>query len=700
MGHKALVAGLAAAALFCVIPAATHAATLSKPGNSLGLVGYWTFDEGVGNSASDHSGNGNNGTLTAGTTLPTWVPGRHDKALNFDGNGGYVSTPSSAPLNLNASMSAGAWVKLSDVTNYRMIISKESTAGPPWPYRLYVAQTSGQVVYDFTVSSVQKNVTTTLAINDNKWHYVLAVRDDSAKTMTIYIDGAVRTSGSYTGTPDTGAQNARIGISPYTGQGAGGSYPFLGSIDDVRIYNRALSAAEVSNLYKSGIAQVNSTQTSVTSGLAGWFTMDGADTAWTSPSAATAADKSGTGNAMTLTNMSQSSAPVPGKIGQALRFDGVDDYLRRPTLTASLLTQTTVCMWIKAANLGQDQVLWSIDRNAGSIVNEAIFKILANGQLRYWDYTGAAYGFADGIPDSSAAVADNTWHHVCFTKDGTAGTFYIDGTSSGTKTAGVSVSYGTTDMIVGSDYRGSSAYFKGLIDDVRVYTRALSASEIKQVYNEGVGGKVNVDNASGSLLSGLVGYWPFNGADVTDKIYDRSGNNNNGYVGGGAATSSMKTIGKVGQALSFNGANGYIATGYTIPAQSSATSFTWSSWAKLNPGNTCCRVLLGFRTGATWVKLTPASFEYSGGIITYAIPTGSWVHLAVVKDGSSFTYYANGAVVGTASNSSSVISNTFYIGEDPGTPSDGVLSGSLDEVRVYNRALSASEVKQLYLAGK
>jgi hypothetical protein len=245
---------------------------------------------------------------------------------------------------------------------------------------------------------------------------------------------------------------------------------------------------------------------------------------------------------------------------------------------------------------------------------------------------------------------------------------YVNGILSNTDSTGVNAAVSAQIASIGS-YANATSFFNGTLDDVRVYNRALSASEVKQIYNEGTGAKVNASTqttqGSGSLSQGLVGLWTMDGADTTDKIYDRSGNNNNGYFNSGTATSSAKTIGKLGQALKFSGSQ-YVTTGYTIPAQSSATSFTWSAWAKVGSGNGCCSVIMGFRNGATWVKLTPTKFEYVDGAggISYTIPTGQWVHIVVVKNGSSLTYYANNAVVGTATNSSSAASQTMYFGED------------------------------------
>jgi Concanavalin A-like lectin/glucanases superfamily len=104
----------------------------------------------------------------------------------------------------------------------------------------------------------------------------------------------------------------------------------------------------------------------------------------------------------------------------------------------------------------------------------------------------------------------------------------------------------------------------GRLDDVRVYNRALSATDVANLYAGGSIGATRENASSANLTmgttlgpaNGLVGHWTFDGADVTDKVYDRSGQGNNGYWNG-SATSSAKTIGKLGQALNFNGTTNF-----------------------------------------------------------------------------------------------------------------------------------------------
>ena len=109
----------------------------------------------------------------------------------------------------------------------------------------------------------------------------------------------------------------------------GNTDPFKGTIDEVRIYNRALSATEVAKLYGSGAVKTNASSanldngSSLERGLVGHWTFDGADVT------TVVADRSGQGNNGYFIGGATLSAKVIGKLGQALRFDGADDYLHR-----------------------------------------------------------------------------------------------------------------------------------------------------------------------------------------------------------------------------------------------------------------------------------------------------------------------------------------------------------------------------------
>jgi hypothetical protein len=225
---------------------------------------------------------------------------------------------------------------------------------------------------------------------------------------------------------------------------------------------------------------------------------------------------------------------------------------------------------------------------------------------------------------------------------------------------------------------------------------------------------VTLQNGS-SLANELTGYWSFNGPDVTDKVYDRSGQGNNGYTDGSVATSSMKTQGKLGQALQFNGSSNYIV----VPSSSSINSsdFTVAGWFKFDTVNGTYRTMV-----AKWYTGVEQQFTLqlntdnkigwwtgngsTGGDVVESVTTpvaGKWYFVAATISGTSKKLYINGALdnsgTGTAIGANSV---PLTIGSkwNSGGSYFEFFPGPIDEVRTYNRALSASEVQQLYNLGR
>ena len=238
-----------------------HFDTTQLPANERrGLVGHWVGG-GSGYTWFDRSGRRNHGTLTSGPTWNLGVEGIRN-AVSFDGTNDYVLINDSDSLDL-ASMTICAWVYLTSYpadTKEAAIVSKGGTgetAGNNHNYLLTIENnlfnTGLAVVATFLYeNSSGTNYTTYFDLTAdnfplNTWHHVLGVFDDTADTMDVYIDGVQGVAGTgKTGTPENNAQNVRIG---YGNVGANSVY-FPGKIDDVRIYNRALSKAEIVKIAK------------------------------------------------------------------------------------------------------------------------------------------------------------------------------------------------------------------------------------------------------------------------------------------------------------------------------------------------------------------------------------------------------------------------------------------------------------------
>jgi hypothetical protein len=324
-------------------------------------------------------------------------------------------------------------------------------------------------------------------------------------------------------------------------------------------------------------------------------------------------------------------------------------------------------------------------------------------------------------------LAANNWHHVVVTYNGSLAQasrlkIYVNGIDQ-TATGDV-VSIGTlTDISVtntwlGHDNSSVDPNFNGLIDDVRIYNRALSADEIKRLYKIGATAKLGVVSNSTSLNKGLVGWWNFDGKTVSGtRVFDASGNGNYGTMTNGPTL----TEGKLGQGMGFDGGDDYATlnknTSFNI---SQGTVSVWV-YAERDGGEV---ITFGdgsangdngfeFAFGATG-KITPKLF-ISGVFIwraqSPAVSFNTWHHVVVTVDGTGNKVFVDGIqqsltyVDGSAASTEffdDIYSNasTIDIGRLNTTNFPTYFDGTIDDIRIYNRALSADEVKRLYNMGR
>jgi flagellin-like protein len=221
------------------IPGGTTTASKVVSGESLRdptLVGYWKFDEGSGNIAYDSSGNGNDGILVNG---PAWVDGKYGKALNFSGSN-YVNISSS--VGSISAVTAEAWIrKQADYMSFGGIVINTN-----WSYGIWIS--NSYISGGITNSSGGNSFTVISNVNPQKdvWYYVAMTYDSLGdQVVRLYINGTL-----------VGTRNAIGPTEIPRGVIMGGKDPyyccFKGTIDEVRIYNRALSVDEIWNHYVHG----------------------------------------------------------------------------------------------------------------------------------------------------------------------------------------------------------------------------------------------------------------------------------------------------------------------------------------------------------------------------------------------------------------------------------------------------------------
>ena len=214
------------------------------------------------------------------------------------------------------------------------------------------------------------------------------------------------------------------------------------------------------------------------------------------------------------------------------------------------------------------------------------------------------------------------------------------------------------------------------------------------------------------LTDGLVGYWSFNGADMNaTQARDTSGNGNHGALTNGPT----RTEGKIGQALNFDGVDDYVNMGKPASIGSLVTNITVSAWINNTNLSGVQRVIAasrdttanGFGFGTLGAGLEFTTFgvkDYDSTTIT--LTAGVWTHITAVMSGFNVTFYVNGAarqtITGTA-NGNANTDDDIYIGSATVNGESTLFelfNGLIDEVRVYNRALSANEVNRLYNMGR
>ncbi|MCK4342416.1 MAG: LamG domain-containing protein [Phycisphaerae bacterium] len=232
-------------ALVCFLVGANHAAADLNDG----LVGYWSFDEGEGATAYDYSGHGNHGTLHNAT----WVSGIAGSALEFDPDSGYVEVPDSVSLNIhgNTQITLMAWLykNAPDLHGGSQpwysypIIKSGPWMGDPITCSRYALHEGNDNWLGLHLSEVNHPYQTLGYPYEagliGRWTHLAGTWDGS--TMWLYVNGAEVASKTYTGNlGDTAGRSLKISC----------GYPFNGIIDEVRIYDRALSEDEIRQLYE------------------------------------------------------------------------------------------------------------------------------------------------------------------------------------------------------------------------------------------------------------------------------------------------------------------------------------------------------------------------------------------------------------------------------------------------------------------
>ncbi|MFH1423487.1 MAG: LamG-like jellyroll fold domain-containing protein [Candidatus Nealsonbacteria bacterium] len=395
-----------------------------------------------------------------------------------------------------------------------------------------------------------------------------------------------------------------------------------------------------------------------TDGLVGYWSFDGKYTTSTNGTR----DVSNNGNWGTFNG---GITPIAGISGQALYFDGADDYMN----VGDVGNVRTIEFWINDANTA-DGVL--------ELINNASYVSISGSAITATGFTSPAI-YING--SSASASLASGWNHVVVTD--------------------------TADVAAASFLIGEADtdYISGLIDEVRIYNRALSADEVKQHYDQTKRNFVVASSVPNNWWTdGLVSYWSFDGQYTTSTAGTR-----------GVSTSTNKwgtfnngitmTGGISGQAIYCDGVDDD-SSNVTIPATGMTTvNGTISFWFNTKTtsgigkyifggiGASIQRIYFYIPVSTTVINFALSNPEQSIG--RYTIKANEWYHIAGTWNGTHAALYVNGEVAST-SDFTGLLSVPTTMNVCIDSASSGAYTGSVDEVRLYNRKLSADEIMMQY----
>lgn len=370
--------------------------------------------------------------------------------------------------------------------------------------------------------------------------------------------------------------------------------------------------------------------------------------------------------------LTQSASPTnvlgsDGDSAGAYLFNGSTDYFSSPGGDLPLgATPRTLCAWINPSSYPTLKMIVSYGSSGTN--SASIGLAFSQNNIGFVGWAN------DYMP--SFQVPLNAWTHLCGVYSGTTATIYINGSSIG------SAPY-TLNTVTGNFYIGNwvdlSGHFPGKIDNVQIYNKALTNTEVR--------------NLSIRVPAGLMAMFDFQGDTL-----DLSVNKNNGTAMGGA-TLTIDRFGQPNSAYLFNGSTQYIsiATNAGLPTGNSArTICAWFRSTTPNPENIVSFGTMNTGNGNGLAKGGAAILFYGFADDTVGNHnnlTSIWTHSCGTYNGTTTFLYMNGAQIGSMAKAWNTLAGAFNIGRRL----DNVefFTGSIDDVRIYNRVLSINEIRSL-----
>ena len=586
----------------------------------------------------------------ASQALPNYI-------ADFDGQGSYIQIPGNTALD-PSTFTMSAWINAKGPSQgYNSWI-----LGNPGSYNIGLCSDKLYLCFqDLGSNQVSNN-----PINRDTWYMVSAVVSGTGET--VYVNGIQVYSGL-------------AGLSSWSGWqiGNGGCCNefFNGSISNVQMYTSALTQSQIYRLYSEGIGG-----SPVTGGIIGWWPLNG-----------NANDYSGGGNNGTIygnLQFDKYSAQQPGSAHfLAASFNGINSYISDNSIIVPV-TNITASAWFNITG-----------NSCQPLLSSSTFSLYAGNSCAT---SGSFFGHAITQP-VGIGVPQNVWVHVSAYYDSATGNALIQYNNVPVASAilpqKLSSQY-INAISIGSD---GTSHFDGSLSDIQVYSSMLPQQQLNSLYQNGPSSfPVNSSIILWQPLDGNANdYGTYGTNTVSANIIYKTQSSNPPYI----------TPSQNGYGIYFNGQTSKIVI--NNPAQLSSSGFSVSAWAypvgsssSPNSGQEVIGENNAYRLMFDGNGNNDVEFYYFIGgsfksvIYNSALPLNSWSMLTGTFNGISLNLYVNGIPVNSVSVSGSVptATNPTVMGASDVSPfNSDFFNGTIADMQLYNTALSAEDVAQLYGAG-
>jgi len=637
-------------------------------GNETNLLAYYNFNQGVASGSNtgittllDGSNNGINGTLTNMTKTGTnsnfvngFIPSIRtpDNALHFDGSNDKVTLPTSV-INGLTNFTFETWVNPSSNSSLQ---------------RLFDAGVDGNNYMLFAIDNAKPffaisnngypTISSTTSIPLNTWTHLAVVLNDANDVATIYINGQPDVSGSMSKNP------SQIGAISSANLGNSSIYPgqlFNGKMDEVRFWNTARSASEMSTNYLNKLVG-NET------GLVAYYDMNQGISGGTNTSITTLLDKTSSAKNGTLNNFALTTGVTSNFVDNQLPY----------TIAAG--TTSTI----------------------SSGANFALTNTLSGGVWTSSNTNIATVNSTSGLVTGVAAGTVTITYTICGKSTGYALNIIVPTiTTTGTLPVIANCS--------GCNVNPNSFTVSGINLSNNIIVTAPTGVVISTTSNGVYTNTITLTQSAGSVAN----------TSVFVKLTNNAVANNSGLINitsTGAVSKTMSVTVNTDNALNLDGVNDYVVldnVGTNASLSFAGTSnFTLEAWVNRKATGADAAIVSKFNGGVAgnyWLLIGSNGKPYfSREAAPWTVPASNvlpeneWHHIAGVFDGSTMKIYIDGildnSVAASGSISSSVSSIKVFIGASSQNSSPSTFfKGSLDEIRIWNVARTASEIQNNYL---